>query len=67
MTEQPKWHEIAVRDAAPLLEVFEALDYVGSLELALNAVEKTKRYPKGARFDFGEAVMMLVFVFAEVN
>ena len=40
VAEQPRWHEIDVHDAAPLLEVFEALDYVGSLELALNAVEK---------------------------
>jgi hypothetical protein len=37
---QPRWHEVAVADAAPLLEVFKAFDYVGSLELAMNAVEK---------------------------
>ena len=40
VTEQPRWHALAVRDAAPLLGVFKSLDYVGSLELALNAVEK---------------------------
>ena len=40
VAEQPRWHEIAVVDAAPLLGVFEALEYVGSLELALNAAEK---------------------------
>ena len=33
---------MAVRDAAPLLRVFKTLDYVGSLELELNAVEKQK-------------------------
>ena len=40
VAEQPRWHEVAVADAAPLLEVFKAFDYVGSLELAMNAVEK---------------------------
>ena len=40
VTEQPRWHALAVRDAAPLLRVFNALDYVGSLELALDAVAK---------------------------
>ena len=40
VAEQPRWHEVAVVDAAPLLEVFKAFDYVGSLELAMNAVEK---------------------------
>jgi hypothetical protein len=40
VAQQPRWHEVAVADAAPLLEVFKAFDYVGSLELAMNAVEK---------------------------
>ena len=40
VAEQPRWHALAVRDAAPLLRVFNALDYVGSLELALDAIAK---------------------------
>ena len=40
VTEQPRWHAMAVCDAAPLLRVFKSLDYVGSLELTLNAMEK---------------------------
>ena len=40
VAEQHRWHALAVHDAAPLLGVFKLLDCVGSLELALNAVEK---------------------------
>ena len=31
VAEQPRWHELDVRDAAPLWGVFKALEYVGSL------------------------------------
>ena len=40
VAEQPRWHALAVRNAAPLLGFFNALDYVGSLELALDAIAK---------------------------
>ena len=40
VAEQPRWHELAVCDAAPLLGVFKSLEYVGSLEQALYVVEK---------------------------